>query len=90
MYVFLADLPDGVHLETLADTLEGILDWKSIDWILDKDNMGVVSNLSYYLSDVLEGIYDREHTFNYVNDQIQTYQKSDLAENEGKRKYIQI
>ncbi len=52
--------------------------------------MGVVSNLSYYLSDVLEGIYDREHTFNYVNDQIQTYQKSDLAENEGKRKYIQI
>ena len=45
MYVFVADLPDGMQMNTPLRTAEGLLEWKEIDWILDGDNRGVVSNL---------------------------------------------
>ena len=67
MYVFLADLPDGVHMDTPLSTAEGLLEWKEIDWILNKDNRGVVSNLPKYLPIVLTEENKLEHIFTYDN-----------------------
>lgn len=32
---------------------EGILAWKQLDWLLDKNNTIVVHNISYFLPDML-------------------------------------
>lgn len=64
------DLNDGIYLFTAnvsQDTVnafttpryspcgEGILDWKAIDWVLSKDNLGITSNLKYILPTLFEG-----------------------------------
>ena len=68
MYVFLADLPDGVHMDTPVSTAEGLLEWKEIDWILNKDNRGVVSNLPKYLPPIVLTEENKlEHIFTYDN-----------------------
>ncbi len=84
MYVFLADLPVGVHIDTPLSTAEGILEWKSIDWILDGDNRGVVSNLQRYLPRVLKEENNLEHTFTYDNRNIIDYTTAVLTEYDTK------
>lgn len=54
MYLFVADLPDDFEFQPPFNTREGILEWKNIDWILDSNNRGVISNLKEYLPKVLE------------------------------------
>lgn len=87
MYVFLANLPDGVHIDTPVSTHEGILEWKSIDWILDGDNRGVVSNLQRYLPRVLKEENNLEHTFIYDNRNIIDYTTTLLTEDDTKKRY---
>ncbi|HHT7239743.1 MULTISPECIES: NUDIX hydrolase [Bacillus] len=88
MYVFLADLPDRVHIDTPVSTDEGILEWKSIDWILDGDNRGVVSNLQRYLPRVLKEENKLEHTFTYDNRNIIDYTTTLLTEDDTKKRYV--
>ncbi|PGO22460.1 DNA mismatch repair protein MutT [Bacillus cereus] len=91
MYVFLADLPDGVHIDTPVSTDEGILEWKSIDWILDDDNRGVVSNLQRYLPELLNEDDNLEHIFTYDNRNIIDYTTTLLTEDDtkkGNEKYL--
>ncbi|MED1114597.1 NUDIX hydrolase [Bacillus paramycoides] len=88
MYVFLADLPDGVHMDTPLSTAEGILEWKSIDWILDGDNRGVVSNLQRYLPILLKEDHKLEHTFIYDNRNIIDYITSILTEDDTKKRHV--
>ncbi|QWG51122.1 8-oxo-dGTP diphosphatase [Bacillus mycoides] len=87
MYVFLADLRDEVHIDTPVSTHEGILEWKSIDWILDGDNRGVVSNLQRYLPRVLKEENNLEHTFTYDNRNIIDYTTTLLTEDDTKKRY---
>lgn len=87
MYVFLTDLPDGVYIDTPVSTDEGILEWKSIDWILDGDNRGVVSNLQRYLPRVLKEENNLEHTFTYDNRNIIDYTTTLLTEDDTKKRY---
>lgn len=89
MYVFLADLPDEVHIETPLNTDEGILEWKSINWILDEDNRGVISNLKRYLPRVLQDEKKLEHTFIYDHHNIIDYTASNLGEDDMKKRYVQ-
>lgn len=53
LYIFLIDIPEDYHYETPKKVIEGILDWKSIDWINDFDNEGVADNIPYFLPTVL-------------------------------------
>ncbi|MDB5083797.1 MAG: mismatch repair protein MutT, partial [Bacilli bacterium] len=39
--------------ETPVDTVEGILDWKEIAWVLHPNNSGVAENIPYFLTSVL-------------------------------------
>ncbi|MFK4289246.1 MULTISPECIES: NUDIX hydrolase [unclassified Bacillus (in: firmicutes)] len=87
MYVFLADLRDEVHIGTPVSTDEGILEWKSIDWILDGDNRGVVSNLQRYLPILLKEDNNLDHIFTYDNRNIIEYTTAVLAEDDTKKRY---
>jgi 8-oxo-dGTP diphosphatase len=37
-----------------VSTREGILDVKPLDWILNPNNLGVATNIKYFLKDILE------------------------------------
>lgn len=87
MYLFIANLPKGSHLETPAGTAEGILDWKPADWILHKDNRGVAANLRAYLPAVLEGRMGLEHLFIYDQGVILDYTTAELSGIEINEKY---
>ncbi|MFJ8353421.1 NUDIX hydrolase [Bacillus paramycoides] len=88
MYVFLADLPAGLHIDTPLSTDEGILEWKSIDWILDGDNRGVVSNLQRYLPRLLKEENNLEHTFIYDNRNIVEYTTALLTKDDTKKQHV--
>lgn len=87
MYIFIANLPNDIQIQTPLNTAEGILDWKSIDWILDKDNMGVISNLKSYLPAILEGKHKLEHNFIYDIHNILDYSTSKLTKNDMNTKF---
>ena len=80
MYVFISDLPDGEHVETPANTVEGILEWKAINWIIDEDNRGVANNLKAYLPLILEGKLNLEHTFIYEQHSIVDYKIAEIIQ----------
>ncbi|EOP23587.1 8-oxo-dGTP diphosphatase [Bacillus toyonensis] len=87
MYVFLADLPEGVQMDTSLSTDEGILEWKEIGWILDENNRGVVSNLPKYLPLILTEENMLEHIFTYDNRNIINYTTAFLTEDDANKRY---
>ena len=89
MYVFLAHLPDEANVHTPLNTDEGILEWKSIDWILDDDNRGVINNLKKYLPRILEEENNLEHTFIYDNNNISDYSAVILSEDDTDERYLE-
>jgi len=66
LYIFLIHIDKNILYETPIKLREGILDWKKIDWINDKNNLGVAYNISYFLPYVLNDhkIYHYHCTFN--------------------------
>ena len=78
MYVFVANLPPNVHIDTPFHKEEGIIDWKDINWVLHSDNKGVVDNIKMYLPKILEGQYGLEHKFLYNNGKMLGYSTSVL------------
>jgi len=88
MYVFLADLPEGVQMDTPLSTDEGILEWKEIGWILDENNRGVVSNLPKYLPLILTEENMLEHIFTYDNRNIINYTTSYLTDDNANTRYV--
>ena len=67
---------------------EGLLEWKEIDWILNKDNRGVVSNLPKYLPIVLTEENKLEHIFTYDNGNIIHYTTSFLTDDNANTRYV--
>lgn len=55
LHLYLVELPDDYVYETPISTIEGILSWKKIDWISNKNNLGVSYNIPYFINNV---IYD--------------------------------
>jgi 8-oxo-dGTP diphosphatase len=53
MYVFIADVT-GSGPATPQRTREGILEWKSVDWLLDTENYGTVPTLRVFMKDALD------------------------------------
>lgn len=80
MYLFMADLPETQVLATPLGTREGILDWKTIDWILQKDNRGVAANLRAYLPSLLKGDLGLKHCFIYKDREIAEYTAAAFSE----------
>ena len=49
LYLFFIDYQEKIPFSTPIATDEGILDWKSLDWIIDPTNLGVAHNIRYFL-----------------------------------------
>ncbi len=57
LYLFLIDV--NHKIQTPIQTDEGLLDWRKIEWIIDKNNLGVAANIPYFLPKMLEKtLYD--------------------------------
>lgn len=62
MYVYTAVLAHSIQYETPIIKDEGILHWQSIEWLLDSNNSGIVSNIRHFLPGVLD---DNEGCYRY-------------------------
>jgi len=74
MYLFYCELSIDAVYATPIEKDEGILAWKSIEWVLDPDNEGVVDNMKHFLPHVLTGNFECEHTFTYDTNRIVNYE----------------
>ena len=54
MYTYLAELPEDLEYPAPVKTREGILDWKTIDWILHKENRGIATGIQKSLRLILQ------------------------------------
>ncbi|QWB95188.1 8-oxo-dGTP diphosphatase [Mycoplasmatota bacterium] len=61
LYLFICRLPEDLDYKTPKVVAEGILDWKPIDWAIDKKNQGIAKNIPYFLKHAL----DSKSTYNY-------------------------
>lgn len=79
LHVYLVNLDDNYMYKTPKKTVEGILDWKKIDWISNFENYGVCDNIPHFINDVLfnENRYNHKCVF---NDKILLEVKKELIE----------
>ncbi|MCF7932838.1 MAG: 8-oxo-dGTP diphosphatase [Acholeplasmataceae bacterium] len=56
LYLYLVSLPPDVRFKTPIKTREGILDWKTEDWLMAPENTGVAHNIPYFLPSVLDDL----------------------------------
>ncbi|MDQ0116276.1 NUDIX hydrolase [Paenibacillus harenae] len=70
MYTYVAELHEGYAYETPFKTDEGILDWKTIDWIMHPSNEGVAANIPLFLPSILEDPDCYEHCTIYKDDEL--------------------
>jgi 8-oxo-dGTP diphosphatase len=94
MYAYMAEVPENYDYITPRKTDEGILDWKKIEWIMNEDNVGIVSNIPRTLPFMLNDAHCYNHHCVYENGQllklIQSKIASDIESNENEREqYLQ-
>jgi|SRR5690625_4205 len=73
MYAFVAEIPKSYIYETPIKRVEGILDWKKMDWILHPKNKGV-ANLRYFLPLLLSDDQLYRHRFVYNGEDVVDFQ----------------
>lgn len=69
MYVFVAQFGKK-HQFNPKDTAEGYLEWKDLNWAVDKNNNEVVSNIPRFLPKLLKQKKLKEHRCFYIADQL--------------------
>lgn len=80
MHLFSAACSSETEYDTPVNTVEGILDWKRIDWVLHPDNGGIADNIGQFLPDVLAGIrYEHRYEFDR-EDRAVSYAKLPMTE----------
>lgn len=72
MYVFTADFPKDIEFETPMDEVEGILAFKNKNWIFDKNNRGVISNIPIFMEKMLS--LNEQLKFNFYYDESEKIQ----------------
>lgn len=77
-YMYLGELADDFELITPKKTEEGILDWKTVEWIMNKDNQGVATNIPKCLDFMLTDPSCYEHLSCYVNGILEEQQEFKL------------
>lgn len=70
MYIFKAVVDDDLIYDTPFKTDEGILDWKLIDWVIDKRNEGVGECIPYFLPILLNEDKQYHHAFYYERSRV--------------------
>lgn len=70
MYAYIAEVPNSFEYATPKKTDEGILDWKTFEWIMDKNNVGIVSNIPITLPMMLNEAHSYDHHCIYKNENL--------------------
>jgi 8-oxo-dGTP diphosphatase len=70
MHAFVADLRPGSAWEGTRETPEGLLSWKTLDWVCDPENGAVVSNIPRFLPDILQNDRPTEYRCEYVGESL--------------------
>ncbi len=78
MYVFLVDIPSDYLYPTPIKTDEGILDWKSISWLLGEKNHGVGEMIPKYLPLVLNDSKKYEYRCVLINSKLVEFTYEEL------------
>lgn len=79
MYVYVVELQNEVTYDTPKKVSEGILDWKSVPWILSDYNYGVGEMLPKLLPEVLHNEFILEHNFVLSNHKLIDYRNEELV-----------
>ncbi|MCS7459030.1 8-oxo-dGTP diphosphatase [Paenibacillus doosanensis] len=63
MYVYTADLPEEYKdaFASPAESEEGILAWKAVDWVVQPDNQGIAGHVRHFLPPMLAGAEPSEY-----------------------------
>ncbi|CAM3924280.1 8-oxo-dGTP diphosphatase [Paenibacillus alkaliterrae] len=67
MYAYLAEVPEELAYPTPIKTDEGILDWKTLAWIMHEHNEGIASNLPKALAIILRETNCYDHHCVFIN-----------------------
>ena len=79
MHAYIVELPDDVIVEKVGmDTDEGRLEWKHVDWVLDKSNVAVVPNIPLFLPEMLKKSGPKEYACVYENNVLKSFSIIDL------------
>jgi 8-oxo-dGTP diphosphatase len=70
MYLYLAEMDQDIPYMSPVKTDEGILDWKTTDWILHPENVGIATHLPLYLPILLEDERCFNHHSIFRNDKL--------------------
>lgn len=70
LHLFLIDGNNLNKLNTPISTEEGILDWKSLDWIIDPSNYGVAHNIRHFLPTMIHENQRYHYHCTFENDQL--------------------
>ncbi|RCW50377.1 NUDIX hydrolase [Paenibacillus prosopidis] len=73
MYAYVAEVSESFEYQTPIKTVEGILDWKKIDWIMHSQNVGVASNLPETLDLMLNDSHSYDHHCVYLKGKLQEH-----------------
>ncbi len=79
MYLYVAEVEGSFDYATPLETDEGILHWRPIDWIMDANNGGVVSNIRRFLEAALQEPHCYEHHCYYRGDELVSFQSSRIS-----------
>lgn len=74
MHVFTADFPHKIPYETPIEKDEGILSWKSLEWVFHPENKGIISNIPIFLDKMMKSEKTLNFEFIYdENEHIKSY-----------------
>ncbi|MNW41178.1 8-oxo-dGTP diphosphatase [compost metagenome] len=82
MHCFIADVNDNYDYATPIEVKEGILSWKSSDWIFHSRNKGVLPHLQAFLPIMLEDSKTYEHLCTFENDVLVKHEVFELFEDD--------
>jgi len=82
MYLFLANVNSNLSYDTPLKTVEGILDWKKIDWVLSEENRGVGELIPIFLQKVINENDSFHYSTTYEGNVLKEVQIEKIVNNE--------
>jgi 8-oxo-dGTP diphosphatase len=82
MYTFTSEVPDDFEYITPRKVDEGILDWKELSWILDKENFGTAQHVPYFLPKILNETACYNHQCTFIDGVLTKYKAVPIRQKE--------
>ena len=74
MYIFTAEFPKNNNFKSPVDDIEGLLAFRTEEWLFHKENKGVISNIPIFLEKMMKTNDELRFDFYYdENENIKGY-----------------